>query len=109
MSPGLPAFDGDTGIPSSYGTAHPSQPGRWFAGGGGGGAAYPSGGEGGVGGGANSPGYQGELWAYAMMPDERNEYTCDWENCGTDLDQNLWIFTVGEERFLALDPTAVAS
>ena len=55
--------------------------------------------------GANSPGYQGELWPYAMMPDERNEYTCDWENCGTDLDQNLWIFTVGEERFLALDPT----
>ena len=40
-----------------------------------------------------------------MMPDERNEYSCDWENCATDLDQNLWIFTVGEERFLALDPT----
>ena len=35
---GLVAFDGDTGIPSSYGTPGPS-PGRWFAGGGGGGNA----------------------------------------------------------------------
>ena len=55
--------------------------------------------------GANSPVYQGSDWPYALMPDLRNEYTCDWENCGTDLDQNLWIFTINEERFLALDPT----
>ena len=34
---GRAAFLGDTNVSSSYGTAHPSQPGRWFAGGGGGG------------------------------------------------------------------------
>jgi hypothetical protein len=55
--------------------------------------------------GANSPTYQGSSWPYGRMPDERNEFTCDWENCGADLDQNIWVFTVGEDRFLALDPT----
>tara|TARA_B100001059_G_C17797933_1_gene564261 strand:- start:845 stop:1936 length:1092 start_codon:yes stop_codon:yes gene_type:complete len=38
---GLTAFNGDTGIPSSYGTPGPSA-GRWFAGGGGRGADHPS-------------------------------------------------------------------
>ena len=52
--------------------------------------------------GASSPVYQGSDWPYALMPDLRNEYTCDWENCGTDLDQNLWIFTINEERFLSI-------
>jgi hypothetical protein len=48
---GLPAFDGDANVSSSYGTAGPS-PGRWFAGGGAGGAHYSvPGGTGGVGGG----------------------------------------------------------
>ena len=54
---GKSAFDGDTGIPTDYGTAHPSQPGRWFAGGGAGGG-YPSAAintePGGVGGGGSS-------------------------------------------------------
>ena len=48
---GLPAFDGDANVSSSYGTAGPSA-GRWFAGGGAGGAHYSvPGGTGGVGGG----------------------------------------------------------
>ena len=49
---GLPAFNGDTGIPSSYGTPGPS-PGRYFAGGGGSlfGANTVVSGAGGVGGG----------------------------------------------------------
>ena len=54
---GKSAFDGDTGIPTDYGTAHPSQPGRWFAGGGAGGG-YPSAAintePGGIGGGGSS-------------------------------------------------------
>jgi len=48
---GLPAFDGDANVSSSYGTPGPSA-GRWFAGGGAGGAHYSvPGGTGGVGGG----------------------------------------------------------
>ena len=58
---GLPAFDGDTGIPSDYGTAHPTQPGRWFAAGGGGGRnsvadnPFPGGIGGGGAGGVEAP------------------------------------------------------
>lgn len=44
---GRVAFNGDTGIPSSYGTSGPS-PGRWFAGGGGGGGHTSGSGAGGA-------------------------------------------------------------
>ena len=55
--------------------------------------------------GANSHTYQGDLWPYAIMPDLRNEFSCDWEGCGDDLDQNIWVFTVDDIRYLAIDPT----
>lgn len=56
---GSAAFNGDTGIPPSYGASHPNPllTGRYFAGGGGGGYSNPPapgpGGAGGVGGGGN--------------------------------------------------------
>ena len=58
---GLAAFDGDTGIPSSYGTSGPG-PGRYFAAGGGGGrnatatGPFPGGIGGGGAGGVETPG-----------------------------------------------------
>jgi subtilisin family serine protease len=55
--------------------------------------------------GANSHTYQGDLWPYAIMPDLRNEFSCDWEGCGADLDQNIWVFTVNDIRYVAFDPT----
>ena len=55
--------------------------------------------------GANAHSYQGDLWPYAIMPDVRNEYSCDWEDCGAELDQNIWVFTRDDVRYLALDPT----
>ena len=39
------------------------------------------------------------------MPDLRNEFSCDWEGCGDDLDQNIWVFTVNDIRYVAFDPT----
>ena len=68
---GRSAFLGDTNVSTSYGTAHPSQPGRWFAGGGGGGnhllggpddasgGAAPVAGGGASGSPRNSPGFGG--------------------------------------------------
>ena len=40
------------------------------------------------------------------MLDLRNEFSCDWEGCGDDLDQNIWVFTVDDIRYLAIDPTS---